>query len=367
MEPNRIKLKSITKSILSEWLFIILSITILMYFYYFLTWWSFSSYINSSVLGRYANSGYAFLEIGMQSIIIGIIFCLVNLLLNKTKLGRKSFGYIILIKSVFYFLAALVSQMFVSGIYLIFDVVPRESLKVLQSGISIPLMIGMCTYFIVILFLINFILQISRKFGQGILLSMITGKYHKPRIEQRLFMFLDMKDSTGNAEKMGHVQYSKLIQSCFHDLTDLITRYRANVYQYVGDEVVLTWPTEVGLKNMNCINLYFAYMQRLEDQRTYYEDKYGISPEFKAGLSEGKITVTEVGDLKREIAYHGEVLITAARLEKMCNNLGQKLLITEIIASRLPRSSNFNLDLMGEFQLRGKDIKEKVFGMTKIA
>jgi adenylate cyclase len=190
----------------------------------------------------------------------------------------------------------------------------------------------------------NFILQINRKFGPGILFSMIIGKYHKPRIEQRIFMFLDMKDSTGNAERLGHVQYSKLIQSCIHDLTDLITRYKANVYQYVGDEVVLSWPTRIGLMNMNCINLFFAYEQHLEDHRDYYESKYGISPEFKVGLSEGKITVTEVGDIKREIAYHGEVLHTAARLEKMCNNLNQKLLVTEILASRLATREGFDLE-----------------------
>ena len=180
-------------------------------------------------------------------------------------------------------------------------------------------------------------------------------------------MFLDMKDSTGNAERLGHVQYSKLIQSCIHDLTDLITRYKANVYQYVGDEVVLTWPTRIGLMNMNCIDLFFAYEQRLEDRRSYYENKYGISPAFKAGLSEGKITVTEVGDIKREIAYHGEVLHTAARLEKICNNLNQKLLVTEILASRLVTNESFDLELMGEFQLRGKGIKEKVFGIDRVS
>ena len=73
-------------------------------------------------------------------------------------------------------------------------------------------------------------------------------------------------------------------------------------------------------------------MEQNQEQEVFNMPRIGdAAPEFKAGLSEGKITVTEVGDIKREIAYHGEVLHTAARLEKMCNNLNQKLLVTEIL------------------------------------
>jgi adenylate cyclase len=210
-------------------------------------------------------------------------------------------------------------------------------------------------------------LQINRKFGNGVLFSMITGKYHKPRKERRIFMFLDMKDSTGNAERLGHYDYSRLIQSCIHDLTDLIIRYKAQVYQYVGDEVVLTWKTEKGVKDLNCINLYYAFEQRLKDRRNYYEKQYNIIPEFKAGLDEGTITVTEVGDIKREIAYHGEVLHTAARLEKMCNNLEKNVLVTQNLISNLPTEEGFDKEFMGDFQLRGKEQSEKVFGINRVA
>ncbi len=192
------------------------------------------------------------------------------------------------------------------------------------------------------------------------------GKYHKPRKEQRIFMFLDMKDSTGNAERLGHYNYSRMIQSCLHDLTDLIIRYKAQVYQYVGDEVVLTWPTKRGMKDLNCINLFYAFEQRLDDRQHYYEKNYRAIPEFKAGLDEGAITVTEVGDIKREIAYHGDVLHTAARLEKMCNNFEKKILITQNLMSHFPAENGFEKEFMGDFQLRGKEHKEKVYGINRI-
>ena len=57
----------------------------------------------------------------------------------------------------------------------------------------------------------------------------------------RAFMFLDLKSSTHLAEKLEHVSYSRLVQDCYAELTVPLIQYNAEVYQYVGDEVVLTW------------------------------------------------------------------------------------------------------------------------------
>jgi adenylate cyclase len=283
-------------------------------------------------------------------------------MLDRTRLRRKSFGTIILIKSILYFIAVSVSQLFVFLVYHVFSIFPVD-VNAVQSELYPSATISMLVYFTFVILLISFLQQINKKFGNGILLSMITGKYYRPRKERRIFMFLDMKDSTGTAERLGHVQYSRLIQSCIHELSDLITRYKAQVYQYVGDEVVLTWPTTVGLKDMNCINLYFAFRQVLEDRRDYYKKNYNTLPEFKAGIAEGIITVTEVGEIKRELAYHGDVLHTAARLEKMCNKLKNNVLITEKMISLLNRKNGYDMELLGEFRLKGKEGLDKVYGV----
>jgi adenylate cyclase len=361
MELPRIKLKPL------EWLFIIVSVDILMYGYYIISWWGLAPYLQAGIFDEYLESGYIHLEILIQGTLFGLLFGLINFMADNTKLRRKSFGAIILVKTVLYSIALLLSQAFVFAIYHIFSIVPVEMIMDVQQQISMSTMISVSLYFLFLVLLINFMLQINRKFGNGVLFSMITGKYHKPRKERRIFMFLDMKDSTGNAERLGHYDYSRLIQSCIHDLTDLIIRYKAQVYQYVGDEVVLTWKTEKGVKDLNCINLYYAFEQRLKDRRNYYEKQYNIIPEFKAGLDEGTITVTEVGDIKREIAYHGEVLHTAARLEKMCNNLEKNVLVTQNLISNLPTEEGFDKEFMGDFQLRGKEQSEKVFGINRVA
>lgn len=365
MHQPHFKIKPRSKIILKEWLFIIISVTALMYLYYFITWRGLEPYIIPEVFDGYVHSSYAMLEIGLQGVIFGLLFGLINLLIDRTSLRRRSFGSVILIKSILYFFAVSFSQLAVFLIYWIFNIFPVEYTQEMITVISPSLIISMSVYFILVILLINFILHINRKFGYGILLSMLSGKYHKPRKERRIFMFLDMKDSTGIAEKLGHVKYSRLIQSCIHELSDLITRYKAEVYQYVGDEVVLTWKTNKGLEDLNCINLFYAFHQRLSDRQEYYDQNFKVKPEFKAGLSEGIVTVAEVGDIKRELAYHGEVLHTAARLEKLCNKLDHKVLITEGGFKQFTSYDGYDIKMLGEFQLRGKEGKEKVYGVSR--
>ena len=124
-------------------------------------------------------------------------------------------------------------------------------------------------------------------------------------------MFLDLRSSTTIAEQLGHVRFSSLLQECFFDMTNAIVNGRADVYQYVGDEVVLSWPKERGLENSRCVRCYFEIRNALSARRDHYLSEYGIEPVFKAGLHLGWVTVSEVGIVKREICYHGDVLNTA--------------------------------------------------------
>ena len=62
--------------------------------------------------------------------------------------------------------------------------------------------------------LYHFVLQINKKFGPRVLLEYTVGRYFAPKVEERAFMFLDLKSSTYLAEKLEHVSYSRLVQDC---------------------------------------------------------------------------------------------------------------------------------------------------------
>lgn len=220
-------------------------------------------------------------------------------------------------------------------------------------------------YCFLVSFIADFIKQVDKKFGPGNLWRMLTGKFHRPQEDERIFMFLDLKDSTTIAETLGHIRYSKMIQDCFQDL-DAVQDFRAEVYQYVGDEAVLTWPQKVGLKNANCLRAYFAFTDRLAERAEHYQQAYGLLPHFKAGLNIGTIVVAEVGEIKREIAYHGDTINTAARIQGQCNALGKNLLISEALQKQLLLGPDFLHEHVGDLLLKGKSITVNIYAVEAL-
>ena len=177
-------------------------------------------------------------------------------------------------------------------------------------------------------------------------------------------MFLDLKSSTSYAEEYGHIKYSQLVQDCFYDLTDIVYKRCAKIYQYVGDEVILTWKVDNGTENNNCIKAFFDFDRALKRRKEYYDNKYGILPEFKAGVHYGNVVVTEIGGAKEEIAYHGDTINTAARIQGKCNELKQELLISERLKNKV-RSTGFEFDKLGSIELKGKEQQVLLYGVSQ--
>ena len=177
-------------------------------------------------------------------------------------------------------------------------------------------------------------------------------------------MFLDMKSSTTIAERLGHIKYSQLVQDCFRDI-NVVLPFRAEIYQYVGDEVVLTWEKQRGLVNANCIMAYFAFADKLKEKEEHYNSKYGLVPEFKAGINLGNITIAEVGEVKREIAYHGDTINTAARLQNECNRLALSYWFLKNLLKQLQVEPLIKAVLKGQVQLRGKHESINIYSIEK--
>ena len=201
---------------------------------------------------------------------------------------------------------------------------------------------------------ISFISQVNKKFGPGILLPLMLGKYRKPRVEEKVFMFMDLRSSTTIAESLGHLQYSSFIRDSFDDINSVLRAYNTQVYQYVGDEVVLTWSLEDGIDNMACIRFFFACKLAFQKREKYYLANYGQLPVFKAGVHFGPVTAVEIGDVKRDIAYHGDTINTASRIQDMCNEFGRELLASSAITKSCNAQNRYQIEQLGSIVLKGK-------------
>lgn len=220
-------------------------------------------------------------------------------------------------------------------------------------------------YCFIVGFVIDFVREVDKKFGPGNLWKMLKGSFYHPREEQRIFMFLDLKSSTAIAEKLGHRLYSELIQSCFRDISEIVRKYNAEVYQYVGDEIVLSWPLVNRKPDLRCLHFYYAFNDLLVEKKKYYESHFGLIPEFKAGLEAGNVMVAEVGEIKREIAYHGDVLNTASRIQDCCNQLNANLLISERVQAELGNQASYHFRFVGDIPLRGKTGNTRLYAVRK--
>ena len=96
------------------------------------------------------------------------------------------------------------------------------------------------------------------KTGRGLTKNYILGKLHSPLPDKRIFMFMDLTSSTRYAEILGHEKYSSLIRDIYLELDEYVIAFKGSLYQYVGDEVVISWSVKDGLENNNCIKLFFS-------------------------------------------------------------------------------------------------------------
>ncbi len=284
-------------------------------------------------------------------------------------LRRRPYGITLIIKTAFYLCCIFIFTSLAVLLIYSYDfnrpIYDKDLLaQYVKYMSSVQVVMTFIYWGIMVLFAL-FVLQVSEKFGQGVLLDFLLGKYHQPREEHRIFMFMDLKSSTTYAEKLGHLKYSQLIQDCFFDLTDVVARHRAVIYQYVGDEVVLTWDLTDGLTHGECLQIFYAYDDAIRRRRAHYEAQYGTIPEFKAGLNAGLVTAAEVGEIKKELAYHGDVLNTASRIQGKCNELGRRLLISEAMKDQVDTVTGYAFGLMGEVTLKGKEHAVRIYDVVR--
>ncbi len=200
---------------------------------------------------------------------------------------------------------------------------------------------------------------VNDKYGPGVLRNFLLGKYFHPSREERIFMFLDLRSSTTIAERLGEGKYFEFLREVVKTSTTSILKHQGEIYQYVGDEIVISWPMKAGVSEMNCINCFFDIQKDLRDRQAYFEENFGVQPEFKAGLHYGNVMAGEIGVVKRDIAYTGDVLNTTARIQSKCNELGVDILLSKSLVDRIQTSiGDIKAQELGTIELRGK--KQKV-------
>lgn len=211
-------------------------------------------------------------------------------------------------------------------------------------------------------FLSILFLEISDKYGPGGLRNLIRGRYNHPRKENRIFLFLDMNDSTVIAEHIGHEKYFNLLKEFFSDITEPILNNGGHIYQYVGDEIVLSWSNDDKGKK-NCLGFVRDAYLSFKKKADKYNSQFGYAPSFKAGIHAGDVTAGYIGIIKKDLVYSGDTLNTAARIRSKCHDLGSLFVVSGDFLLDYKSNGNFSFKEIGAIELKGKEEKVKLYAL----
>ena len=214
--------------------------------------------------------------------------------------------------------------------------------------------------------LVNFVGQVNGLLGRGVLVGLILGRYHRPREEVRIFLFIDLRGSTQIAERLGNLSYHAFLSRFISDVTAGVVRYRGEVHRYVGDAVILTWTAVDGLRDAGCVRAVFAISDTLEAGSKAYEADFGVVPDFWAGLHLGPVVTGEIGTIKHEIVFLGDTMNEAARIEQASKELERRFLASAAVISALDLPDDVESESLGRIELRGVESSVELFAVTRV-
>ena len=202
--------------------------------------------------------------------------------------------------------------------------------------------------------LFNLGFAITNLLGTRSLLNFLTGRYHAPVEENRFVLFVDIAGSTGMAERLGGLAIHRLLDRTFRLLTLSVVDYRGEVLNYVGDEVIVTWPERDGAIDCRPLRCFGAMRDELAGAAPQLQREFGVTPRIRGSLHFGPVIIGEIGDVKRAIVFNGDVMNTAARLEELSRQVDGGFLASRAAMDRFSSALPFAVRDLGRLPIRGR-------------
>ena len=263
----------------------------------------------------------------------------------------KSLAFLILIN--FWLLSINAISMFLEGTTDFFN-------EYIATSYSVNLVYSL----IAILIYVTFV-QINKLHRQGELLNYIRGRYHHPKRENIVLLSIDLKGSTSLTELIGDLRYAAFLKDYYSDISECIFETGGDVYQYVGDEIIIFWKADPVIKEKNerAIRCHELAKNKIKERTTFYIEEYGNVPSFRATLHSGNVAITWVGERKREVLFIGDVLNTSSRMQEICKRLEKDFLISGQALDVLPLAEKYLYPFEEKLTPRGKQKEILVFSV----
>ena len=213
-----------------------------------------------------------------------------------------------------------------------------------------------------------FLVRVRDLIGADAFVALVTGRYHRPVAEERIFLFIDVIGSTAYAERHGDLKAQAFLGAFFATLADPVRRHGGSIDDYIGDMALITWPMAKGIRQSRCVACVFDVGAAIAEAESAWVAEFGRMPAFRAALHGGSVVTAEIGVDRHKISYFGDCVNTTARIESLCRSLDAPILISGDLLERLPGlPPGIVPQPQGEHALRGRDRSVSVVALASAA
>lgn len=269
-------------------------------------------------------------------------------------LGALPFTASLAVRSAFYAAVIIVVQYFELGVRIV-GLTPDPTTNSFWDAVFFSGVVSV---------VLNLVFAITNIIGRNTLLHLVSGRYHTPAEENRFVLFVDIAGSTTLAERLGGLAIHRFLDKTFRALTGAVVDTRGEILNYVGDEIIVTWPEKSGAVDCRPLRCFLDMRATLERLEGKFEEEFGAAPRIRGSLHFGPIIIGEIGDIKRAIVFNGDVMNTAARLEELSRNVDGGFLASRAAIDRFRSTPPFPLRDLGARDIRGKADGIDVFGLA---
>jgi adenylate cyclase len=224
--------------------------------------------------------------------------------------------------------------------------------------VVIPVLLGISLLAVMVLRIINFV-------GGRTIFYLLVGKYHRPIRERKIFLFLDINGSTKLVESLGPEKTNQLFGKFMFNASKPIADHGGEIYRYQGDGFIATWDWKADERVNGILEAVDDLYATVAHERPEYERRFGVCPDFRIGIHGGDVIVCEEGDIRRNIAFYGDAINIAARMETKAKEVGMDCILTSDIATLFDDPEGRLVDL-GKENVRGIDRDIAIYGLERL-
>lgn len=332
-------------------------------YWLFIAFAIFFSFLYTSIVDGFEEI-FPFINTSIIGIILGIFTALFELEFMRKIQRHLKFYQILIVRSLFYILLVTFVIFFELAIARIIrynlsfsEVLKSEEFNhyLFKEDFGYAIF-----YAFLMIVLFNFTRELVKKLGQGVFLNFITGKYVTPVLEDKILMFINIQNTDKIIKDLGRLRFHSFLKEFVFDITESIIYYKGKIYEYVDDQVIVIWDPNDGLHNSNCIRAFFEAKDRLREQKEKYFRKFGIFPKINVAIHRGDLVHGELGYIKSNIVFSGDVMNTTSRILEACNDHMKDILITGKLIQDIQLPIIYEFQYCGEYTPRGKHEKLEI-------